>query len=274
MNDSYDHISPDLIYVVENIPGPAEDNVEYEELLNNYNSQLSCKCECSRNCLDETCLCIYNSRGKNYTFSDSNNLKTYKIIDYKNDKTIFECNDLCSCNSYCGNKLVQVGPLEGLIVKPCDIKEKGFGLFTKHPINKGSYICEYAGEIITKSQALKRHQMNINNMKMNFIFCLNEHSNGKVTQTFVDPSTFGNIGRYINHSCEPNCFILPVRVNTPLPKLAIFSLTEITHNHEITIDYGSKSYNGLNIEDNVEYGRKGCLCNSDNCKGNLPFDFY
>ncbi|XP_013166582.1 PREDICTED: histone-lysine N-methyltransferase SETMAR [Papilio xuthus] len=274
MNDHYDHTSPDLIYVVENIPGPAEDNEEYEELFNNYNSQLSYKCECIGSCINESCFCIHNSRGKNYNFSDINNLKSYKIIDNKkSDKSIFECNDLCSCIRYCGNKLVQEGPLEGLFVKPCYVKEKGMGLFTKHLIDKGSYICEYAGEIITKSQALKRHQINVNNMKMNFIFCLNEYSNNKVTQTFVDPSSFGNIGRYINHSCEPNCFIVPIRVNTPLPKLAIFSLTEISAEHEITIDYGSKTCNDLNIEVNV-HGRKPCLCYSNNCKGILPYDLY
>ncbi|CAK1600025.1 unnamed protein product [Parnassius mnemosyne] len=278
MNDNYIHSDSRLIYVNENIPGPAEDTEEYLELINNFNSQLVCKCECRGHCVDAGCLCINSSRGRNYTFSIDHNLRTYKLNCNNNNinqKPVFECNDVCLCISHCGNRLVQKGPCDGLSVKSCELEEKGFGLFTKYLIAKGSFVCEYAGELITKSQAFQRHRLNVANKKINYIFCLNEHSNDEITQTFVDPSSFGNIGRYINHSCDPNCYIVPVRINSPIPKLAIFSLCDILPDQEITIDYGSNncSYSQQEIND-VDCKRKKCLCNTNKCKGMLPYESF
>ncbi|CAG4963394.1 unnamed protein product [Parnassius apollo] len=86
-------------------------------------------------------------------------------------------------------------------------------------------------------------------------------------QTFVDPTHFGNIGRYVNHSCDPNCYIVPVRINSPIPKLAIFSLCDILPDQEITIDYGANNCNYLQQEINDgDCKRKKCLCNTNKCK--------
>ncbi|XP_068628677.1 histone-lysine N-methyltransferase SETMAR [Battus philenor] len=272
MNDNYEHPNNKVFYIVENIPGPAEDNEESLELLNQFNSQVTYKCECKSGCSNENCCCVYNSRGRNYTFTNCNDLKSYTL--YNDNKSIFECNSLCSCVNNCGNRLVQKGPRESLVVRTCEIKEKKLGLFTKEFIAKGSFICEYAGELITKSQVSKRHEINTVNKNMNFIFCLNEHTNGRVIQTFVDPSLFGNIGRYINHSCNANSHIILVRINSPLPKLAIFSLCDISPGQEITIDYGSKNFKSKEIVKDLQYDQKKCLCNSKNCRGYLPFDLY
>lgn len=276
MNDNYEHPhKQQVFYILENIPGPgsADDTEDYTELINNFHSQLTTKCDCKKNCFDEQCSCISNSMGRNYTFSNKNDRKTYKLLNDNKSNTIFECNDLCSCINFCGNRLVQKGPCDGLYVKKCEIPEKGVGLYTRDLITKGSFVCEYAGELITKSQAFKRNQSNFIKKQMNFIFCLNEYSNGKVTQTFVDPSCFGNIGRYINHSCDPNCSIIPVRINCPIPKLAIFSLSDILPGQELTIDYGSNNCSSIQDLKGMEV-RKLCACNSKRCRGSLPFDSY
>ena len=44
----------------------------------------------------------------------------------------------------------------------------------------------------------------------------------------------GNIGRYLNHSCEPNLWMVTVRSNTMVPHLALLTtraVTEVTHRH-------------------------------------------
>lgn len=76
----------------------------------------------------------------------------------------------------------------------------------------------------------------------------------------IDQSTAGNFTRFFNHSCSPNysverqysqgCERLVVRANTQQFEFA----------EELTIDYGS------DYDYNAYFGRKGCLCGSENCR--------
>ncbi|XP_059049512.1 histone-lysine N-methyltransferase SETMAR [Achroia grisella] len=272
MIDNYTHENNNIIYVIESIPGPKESSQEYDEIINNFNSQLTDHCLCQQSCLKNECRCLEKLKTTNYVPYIKN--KHMSVLNLDNGELssniIIECNDLCSCSNECGNRVVQKGPIEGLNIKKCQDEAKGLGLFSECHLPKGMFVCEYAGEVITKSEAIMRHQMNAAQNKMNYILCLQEHSAGNLLQWFVDPSKFGNIGRYINHSCEPNCCIIPVRVNTPIPKLAIFTCSDILPNTEITFDYGS--FNNDNISENIN--RSKCLCNSKNCMEWMPYHVY
>jgi histone-lysine N-methyltransferase SETMAR len=161
--------------------------------------------DCSENCL----------HGSYYKITENFDKKEL-IVNFDDIKTeygIYECFEDCECSQICTNRLVQFGPRKNL--KIVSFPDKGLGLVTETFIPKGSFICEYAGEILTKSEAIKRNQENDAAGLMNYILCLNEIVEGKTKfQTFVDPSRKANIGRYLNHSCEPNCCIVPVRVGT------------------------------------------------------------
>ncbi|CAH2229631.1 jg27447 [Pararge aegeria aegeria] len=274
MIDNYLHADFDVMYISENIPGPSEPTLEAEELAKNFNSQITHCCKCNSKCLPDSCECLEISGGANYRLLDQqhSNSRVYvmnvKGNVHSNSYPVVECNDLCKCKDSCGNRLVQYGPIKTLYVKSTQNKLKGLGLFTNTLISQGSFVCEYAGEVLTKKQALFRYNNNEMHGRMNYIFCLNEHVIGRIVQTYIDPSSFGNIGRYINHSCYPNCEIVPVRVNTPLPKLAVFSIMDIQPDAEITFDYGSDDVN--NCVSNVTT-RKPCLCNSSHCKGFMPY---
>lgn len=276
MNDNYTHPDNGVIYIVENILGPAEQTEEYEELMDNFNSQLTNHCKCYNVCDVKSCSCLRN--GLNYVKYLENGNSKYKLnFDKINYETypILECNSLCKCSEECPNRLVQKGPFEDLIIHFCENKSKGFGLYSKKFIPQGAFVCEYAGEIITKCEALKRQETNRLENKMNYIYCLNEHCISRNVQIFIDPTQFGNIGRYINHSCEPNSIILPVRVDSPIPKLAIFSCKDILPNTEITIDYGTYNLKKADLEGkNATGDRKKCLCMSKKCNGLMPFNSY
>ncbi|XP_050673245.1 probable histone-lysine N-methyltransferase set-23 [Leptidea sinapis] len=261
--DNYYHKDPSIFYITENILGTEESSLEYEDQIQNFNSQLTNHCNCLL-CADD-CPCL-QSCGLNYSVSNDE-FKTKIILNEKavKDYVIVECNDFCTCSNSCANRVVQMGPCKGLYVLNC--KEKGLGLFTSQIILKGSFICEYAGEIITNREARRRDLLNRLNNKMNYIFCLNEIVGHKKIQTYIDPSLFGNIGRYINHSCDSNSFILPVRVNSPIPKLSIFSSSVIYPDTEITFDYGMNYFN--ETKEGME-NRKICYCNSQKCRGFLP----
>lgn len=65
---------------------------------------------------------------------------------------IFECNFACDCNAItCNNRLVQHGPMQRFQV--FRTAGKGWGLRSVLSIPKGSFVCEYIGEIISDSEA-------------------------------------------------------------------------------------------------------------------------
>ncbi|XP_026484536.1 histone-lysine N-methyltransferase SETMAR [Vanessa tameamea] len=278
MHDNYSHEEDGVVYVDENIPGSEDQTNEYISLIEKINSQLTHNCDCNVKCKEDCCNCLQISGGANYTSHiESQYLEIFKLKEETglHCYPIIECSQHCKCSEKCGNRVVQNGPIDTLFVTTCDNISKGLGLFTREFIPKGTFVCEYAGEVITKSEALRRQTYNQTHSKMNYIFCLNEHVNGNIIQTFVDPSLFGNIGRYINHSCESNCVIIPVRVDSPIPKLALFSCVDIFDNGEITFDYGSSYLNSSTelISKNLNK-RKICLCRSPKCRGFMPYDIY
>lgn len=68
---------------------------------------------------------------------------------------IFECNSACDCNKItCNNRVVLHGISKRfqLFKSP----DKGWGLKALQLIEKGTYVCEYVGEIISDSEADNR----------------------------------------------------------------------------------------------------------------------
>jgi histone-lysine N-methyltransferase SETMAR len=255
--DEYEHCDSIIEYIVENVLQHCrEESVEFEQLEYNFQISLDNGCGCTNLC-DEKCIHAGNYEIKNNKLLLRNDRRCRDLI--------YECNENCLCDaSTCENRLVQFGPIKNLEV--IKTNNKGFALITKQFIEKGSFICEYSGEILTKSEAMRRDGENLRNNRMNYIFCLNEinednHEKKNKIQTFIDPSRKGNIGRYINHSCDPNCEIISVRVDSVIPKISIFSQRDIHVNEEITFSYGSSAENG---------SVKECFCNSQNCNMYLP----
>lgn len=274
--DDYCHINPNIFYITENIPSTSKTDTECVRIETDFNSQQTVHCCCINVCsIDGKCSCMLNHEA-NYEKCDNELVATDSTL--KVDKLIIECNSLCSCGIHCSNRLVQFGPRMNLTILNCldsDIQQnsKGFGLFTKDYIPKGSFICEYAGEILSKSEATNRHVFNKTNKLMNYILCINEHTDNNNIQTFIDPSQFGNIGRYMNHNCEPNCIMLPIRVDNPIPKLCLFAKNKIEADAELTFDYGSKKKETFEQSSDLE-NRIKCLCKSKNCRKWLPSETY
>jgi len=75
----------------------------------------------------------------------------------------------------------------------------GWGVYATRTITKNTRIIDYAGEKISNQESLKREQRYI---KRGHIWCF------KLTnRTVVDAGVNGNIARFINHSCRPNCYV-------------------------------------------------------------------
>ncbi|CAK9818133.1 Histone-lysine N-methyltransferase SETMAR [Anthophora quadrimaculata] len=240
--DEYEHTIPGIMYVVQNIPGPGIDIEEFE-------SEYTLGCMCTDQCFDCSC-----TRGSpNYT----NGL----LLDEKLSGPIIECNSHCICTENCGNRVIQKGPLNSLIVS--ETSQKGLGLFTTKSIRRGQFICEYAGEVISIEEA--RRRVEENKYSMNYVLVVSEHIGDRVIVTCIDPKYFGNIGRYSNHSCEPNADLVPIRVEGTVPRLCLFASRDIQIGEEITFNYAGEVANSVhNLSDTP------CLCGSNNCSGYLP----
>ncbi|BES98395.1 Histone-lysine N-methyltransferase [Nesidiocoris tenuis] len=81
----------------------------------------------------------------------------------------------------------------------------------------------------------------------------------------MDAKIAGNIGRYFNHSCDPNMFVQNVYIDTHdlrFPWVAFFALKHIPAGSELTWDYG---YSIGSVPGKILY----CYCNSVNCRKRL-----
>ncbi|XP_052801896.1 histone-lysine N-methyltransferase SETDB1-like isoform X2 [Mya arenaria] len=81
----------------------------------------------------------------------------------------------------------------------------------------------------------------------------------------MDAKSMGNIGRYLNHSCQPNAFVQNVFVDTHdlrFPWIAFFAGQYISAGSELTWDY---NYEVGSVHGKVLY----CYCGSAECRGRL-----
>ncbi len=133
----------------------------------------------------------------------------------------------------------------------------------------GLFICEYAGEVIGPEEAENRNKCDKSTQKHNYIYWVNETygDNGATVTTIIDPTAIGNIGRYANHSCDPNLAVFPVRIDSAVPKICLFSNRDIVPDEELTFDYGVRAGSSTNGSQEL----KECHCGATTCGGRLPF---
>ncbi|NXO62720.1 SETMR methyltransferase, partial [Phainopepla nitens] len=191
-------------------------------------------------------------------------------------RPVFECNSLCRCGEGCRNRPVQRGLR--LRLQVFRTARKGWGVRTLQPVPAGGFVCEYAGEVLGPAEARRRIRAR-SPQRPNYIIALREHlHDGRLMETFVDPTRVGNVGRFLNHSCEPNLFMVPVRVDSMVPKLALFAAADIAAGEELTFDYSGRFNNSPEASrerkppEEENSLRKPCYCGSRSCASFLPWD--
>ncbi len=77
-------------------------------------------------------------------------------------------------------------------------KLHGFGVFAAEPISKNKRIIDYAGELIRTRDS---HAREVRYLKQGCIWVY------RVDRVWSrDAAVGGNVARFINHSCSPNCW--------------------------------------------------------------------
>uniref|UniRef100_A0A0A9Z5B7 Histone-lysine N-methyltransferase EHMT1 n=4 Tax=Lygus hesperus TaxID=30085 RepID=A0A0A9Z5B7_LYGHE len=216
-----DDVMPtDYTYVIENC---FTSNITIDRRIS---SLMSCKCE--DNCSSSGCMCTKISRGCWY----DNTGKLLPEFNFEDPPMLFECNPACGCNVLtCKNRVVQKGLKSRLQL--CKTKDKSWGVITLKEIPKGSYVCEYIGEIISDLEADTRKDDS-------YLFDLD---NAESETYCLDARRYGNVCRFINHSCRPN--LSPVKIyyqhqDLHFPRIAMFASRDIMPNEELGFDYGEK----------------------------------
>jgi len=204
-------------------------------------------CQCAGDCSSSNCKC--SSLSFRCWYDDDG--KLVPEFNFNDPPMIFECNRACQCHrTSCNNRLVQHGITCRLVL--FRVENKGWGVRASQPISKGSYVCEYIGEIITDFEADQREDDS-------YLFDLDN----KDGDTYcIDARRYGNIARFVNHSCDPN--LIPVKVfidhqDLKFPRIAFFAVRDIEVNEELSFDYGDKFWI-------IKYKTFTCSCLSPKCK--------
>jgi uncharacterized protein len=133
-------------------------------------------------------------------------------------------------------------------------KIHGRGVYARKRIPKGTRIIEYAGEIISSAEADRRYDDESMAKHHTFLFILS-------SRWCIDAAVGGNIARYINHSCDPNCVAWIVG-----RKIWIDALRDIEAGEELGYEYEYDFLPEYTVED-LEY--YGCQCGSPTCRGTI-----
>lgn len=96
----------------------------------------------------------------------------------------------------------------------------GLGLFTLEDIEKGGFVIEYVGPILTAKQANKKAGKYLFETSAN---------------RFIDGTNRTNIARYINHSCKPNAETEVIK-----GRVFVFAKRKIKAGEELFYDYGKE----------------------------------
>ncbi|XP_070621810.1 histone-lysine N-methyltransferase 2A isoform X2 [Erythrolamprus reginae] len=105
----------------------------------------------------------------------------------------------------------------------------GRGLFCKRNIDAGEMVIEYAGNVIRSILTDKREKYYDSKGIGCYMFRIDDSE-------VVDATMHGNAARFINHSCEPNCYSRVLNMDGQ-KHIVIFATRKIHRGEELTYDY-------------------------------------
>lgn len=149
---------------------------------------------------------------------------------------------------------------------------RGFGLKTLEAIKRDDFIDEYRGEVINLSEAAKRVTEEYK-ATGNYYLLDYDSAAGEL----LDGGRKGNITRFANHSCDPNCRIekfIICGTDEALSaefQIGLFANRDIAAGEELTYNYGWAAFQPRDITGapTAQVPTEQCLCGAANCSGIL-----
>ncbi|KAI5310797.1 histone methyltransferase set2, partial [Ascosphaera atra] len=169
--------------------------------------------------------------------------------DCINRATKMECYGDCACGSNCQNQRFQRHQYADVSV--FQTEKKGYGLRANVDLHPHEFVYEYIGEVINEGLFRRRMiQYDQEGIKHFYFMSL---SKGE----FVDATRKGNLGRFCNHSCNPNCYVDKWVVGDKL-RMGIFADRHIRAGEELVFNYNVDRYGA---------DPQPCYCGEPNCTG-------
>lgn len=270
-------ILPDLTSGAENVPVCLVNDVDnekgpayftYSPTLKNLKLiapvESSAGCSCVGGCQpgNFNCPCVQKNGGY-LPYSAAGLLADLKSV-------VYECGPSCQCPPNCRNRASQVGLKFRLEV--FRTKNKGWGLRSWDPIRAGTFICEYAGEVIDNARVEELGGENEDDYIFDStriyqqleIFPGDTEAPKIPSPLYITARNEGNVARFMNHSCSPNVLWRPVlreNKNESDLHVAFYAIRHIPPMMELTYDYG------IVLPLKVGQKKKKCLCGSVKCRG-------
>ncbi|KAG2659039.1 hypothetical protein PVAP13_1KG328000 [Panicum virgatum] len=161
----------------------------------------------------------------------------------------------CPCGEQCSNQKFQRRSYAKL--RWFHSGKKGYGLQLQEDVTEGRFLIEYVGEVLDITSYESRQRYYASKGQKHFYFmALN---GGEV----IDACTKGNLGRFINHSCSPNCRTEKWMVNGEVC-IGIFAMRNIKKGEELTFDYNYVRVSGA--------APQKCFCGTAKCRGYIGGD--
>ncbi|KAI4327184.1 hypothetical protein L6164_019676 [Bauhinia variegata] len=234
-------------------------------------------CNCTNGCSDsEKCSCAVKNGGE-IPFNHNGAIVEAKPL-------VYECGPSCRCPSTCHNRVSQHGIKFQLEI--FKTKTRGWGVRSLNSIPSGSFICEYIGELLEEKEAEQRTGND------EYLFDIgNNYSNSTLWDGLsilmsdlqasscevvgdggftIDAAQFGNVGRFINHSCSPNLYaqnVLYDHDDKRIPHIMLFAAENIPPLQELTYDYNYIMDQVRDSDGNIK--KKDCYCGSAECTGRM-----
>lgn len=120
--------------------------------------------------------------------------------------------------------------LPRIVRRPSGIS--GWGVYAAQAIAEDTRIVEYKGQLISQAEAWRREQRYLPRQRI-WIFTIDD-------RRARDAGVGGNIARYINHACSPNCYVDIVGRH-----IWILASRNIEPGEELTYDYNTDGVAGI-----------------------------
>ena len=137
----------------------------------------------------------------------------------------------------------------------------GNGVFAVSAISKGQKVVRYLGKMRSHAEVDELYG-DEDETGHTFLFTLND-------DWVIDANSKGNVARWINHSCDPNCESSveeDARGRSDHDKIFIEAIRDIAAGEELTYNYG------IVLDQPHTAARKklwGCRCGAQNCTGTM-----
>ncbi|KOC64333.1 putative histone-lysine N-methyltransferase NSD2 [Habropoda laboriosa] len=170
--------------------------------------------------------------------------------DCLNRILLVECSPgICPAGPKCNNQAFVRRQYPAM--EPFHTAGRGWGLKSLELIRAGQFVIEYVGEVIDEAEYKRRLHRKKELKNENFYFLTIDNNR------MIDAEPKGNLSRFMNHSCSPNCETQKWTVNGDT-RIGLFALCDIDPGEELTFNY--------NLACDGET-RKPCLCGAPNCSG-------